>query len=461
MDRRNFLQMSAAGLGAGVLAPLLGGATQQSHFPAKAKRVIYLFQSGGPSQFETFDYKPELAKRHGQELPDSVRRGQRLTGMSGNQATLPIVKSAYSFKQYGQGGTWISDRLPHTAKIADDICVIKTMTTEAINHGPASTFFQTGSQLAGRPSIGAWLQFGLKSLNENLPSFMVLRTKGQGGQPLFARLWGNGFLPSRYQGVQLRASKEPVLYLNNPGDLSRSARRSVLDDIQKLQKLQYEKIKDDEINQKMAQYEMSYRMQESVPEAVDISKEPEHTFKLYGQDARKPGTYAANCLQARRLAERGVRFIQLYHQGWDQHGNLPKMLSNQCLETDQASSALITDLKQRGLLEDTLVVWAGEFGRTVYCQGKLTKTNYGRDHHPRCFSAWMAGAGIKGGMSYGETDDFSYNIQEGSPKMHVHDFHATMLNQLGIDHEKLTYKFQGRRYRLTDVHGHVAKDILS
>ena len=463
MDRRKFLQYSAATAGcmqfptfanenAGLVKP---------HFTPKTKRIIYLYQSGGPSQLELFDHKPILNKMHGKELPDSVRKGQRLTGMSGNQSSLPLTKSIYKFKQHGQSGTWMSELLPHTAKIADDICVLKTMYTEAINHGPGSTFMQTGSQIPGRPSIGAWLQYGLGTDNKNLPPFVVMLTKGKGGQPLFARLWGNGFLPSEYQGVQFRADKDPVLYLNNPGGISRESRKKVLESLAKLQKHRHSIENDPNILSRINQYDMAYRMQTSIPEAVDTSKEPEHIFDLYGKDAKKPGTYAHNCLLARRMAERGVKFIQLYHKGWDQHGGLPGGIKRQCQETDQASSALIQDLKQRGLLEDTLVIWGGEFGRTTYCQGKLSKGNYGRDHHPKCFSMWMAGGGIKGGMSYGETDDFSYNIQPGSKKMHVHDFHATILHQLGIDHERLTYKFQGRRYRLTDVHGHVAKDILS
>lgn len=462
MDRRKFLQYSAASAGC-ISFPLFANENigpGKPHFTAKAKRIIYLYQSGGPSQLELFDHKPVLDKMHGQELPDSVRQGQRLTGMSGNQSSLPLTKSMYSFKQHGQSGTWLSELLPHTSKIVDDICIIKTMYTEAINHGPGSTFMQTGSQIAGRPSIGAWLQYGLGTDNKDLPPFVVMKTKGSGGQPLFARLWGNGFLPSEYQGVLFRPEKDPVLYLNNPDGISRTNRRAVLDSLAKLQKHRHELEKDPNILSRLNQYEMAYRMQKSIPEAVDTSKEPEHIFDLYGQDSKKPGTYAHHCLLARRMAERGVKFIQLYHTGWDHHGGLPGGIKNKCKETDQASAALILDLKQRGLLEDTLVIWGGEFGRTTYCQGKLTKGNYGRDHHPKCFSMWMAGGGIKGGMSFGETDDFSYNIQPGSKKMHVHDFHATILHQLGIDHEKLTYKFQGRRYRLTDVHGHVEKSIL-
>ena len=463
MNRREFLQYSGL-TGSSMMLPSFADeniAIKKPHFSPKAKRVIYLYQSGGPSQLDLFDYKPKLAKLHGQELPDSVRQGQRLTGMSGNQSSLPLAKSAFKFKQHGQSGTWLSELLPNTAKIVDDICVVKTMHTEAINHGPGSTFLQTGSQIPGRPSIGAWLQYGLGTDNPDMPPFVVMVTKGKGGQPLFARLWGNGFLPSEFQGVQFRAAKDPVLYLNNPAGISAAARRNVLDKLAQLQKDQFRSEGDPEINSRIRQYDMAYRMQKSIPEAVDIKNEPDYIFDLYGQDARKPGTYAHNCLLARRMAERGVKFTQLYHKGWDQHGNLPRDIKKQCRETDQASAALVTDLKQRGLLDDTLVVWGGEFGRTSYCQGKLTANNYGRDHHPKCFSMWMAGGGIKGGLSFGETDDFSYNIQPGSSKMHVHDFHATMLHLLGVDHKKLTYKFQGRRYRLTDVHGHVCKEIIS
>lgn len=460
MKRKTLIQsMGAAAVGSALSAEE-NKPSQLTHHQAKAKRVIYLYQSGGPSQIESFDYKPHLEKMHGQELPDSVRQGQRLTGMSGNQSSIPVVKSAYGFKQYGQAGTWVSDILPHTSKIVDDICVVKTLYTEAINHGPANTFMQTGSQIAGRPSIGAWLQYGLKVENGNMPAFVVMKTKGKGGQPLFARLWGNGFLPAEYQGLEFRAEGSPVLYLNNPKGVDLKARRSALDYLSQLREHAFQKEYDPSIMARNAQYEMSYRMQQTIPEAVGVAGEPDYIYEMYGEDSKKPGTYAYNCLLARRLAERGVSFIQLYHKGWDHHGGIPGGMKRQCKETDQASAALVMDLKQRGLLEDTLVIWGGEFGRTTYCQGKIGK-NFGRDHHPLCNSIWMAGGGIKGGMSFGETDDFSYNIQAGSPKMHVHDFHATMLHLLGIDHEKLTYKVQGRRYRLTDVHGHVIKDILA
>ncbi len=465
-NRRQFFSRSAAGIGGIALAQLLGGTAaadsggilQTTHFPAKAKRVIYLFMSGGPSQLDLYDYKPILNEQNGQDLPESVRRGQRLTGMSANQATLPLAGSAFKFAQHGNSGAWLSELLPHTAQVADDLCFIKSMHTEAINHDPAITFFQTGSQVAGRPSMGAWLSYGLGSDNDNLPTFTVLVTKDKGGQPLYARLWGNGFLESVHQGVQFRAGADPVLYLNNPAGISDAGRRRMLDKLAELHRLEYEKTLDPAVNARIAQYEMAYRMQTSVPEVTDVSDEPQHIFDMYGPDSKNPGTFAANCLLARRLAERNVRFIQLYHQGWDQHGNLPNAIKNQCKETDQASAALIRDLKQRGMLEDTLVLWGGEFGRTNYSQGKLTADNYGRDHHPRCFTAWAAGGGIKPGISYGATDEYGYNIAEEG--VHVHDFQATILHLLGIDHLRLTYKHQGRRYRLTDVHGEVVQEIL-
>jgi uncharacterized protein (DUF1501 family) len=438
--------------------PSLGGVLKNLHTPAKVKRVIYLFMSGGPSQIDLWDHKPLLRERNGDPLPAEVRMGQRLTSMSGNQAVLPLAGSQFDFQPQGSNGTLISELLPHTAKVVDDLCVIKSMFTEAINHDPAITFFQTGFQIAGRPSIGAWLSYGLGTANKNLPSFCVLVTNGKGGQPLYARLWGSGFLPSVHQGVQFRAGKDPVLYLNNPAGISSSSRRQLLDRLRELNQLQFDQSLDPAISTQIAQYEMAYRMQTSVPEVADLSQEPEHIFELYGPDSRKPGTFAANCLLARKLAERDVRFIQLFHRGWDQHGNLPSAIANQCRETDQPCAALIQDLKQRGMLDDTLIVWGGEFGRTSYSQGKLTATNYGRDHHPRCFTMWMAGGGVKPGMVYGETDPYSYNITQDP--MHVHDLHATILHLLGIDHERLTYKFQGRRYRLTDVHGHVVKQLL-
>ena len=469
MTRRDLLTRVGMGFGGIALSELLrstgtaraaGGALSATHHPPTAKRVIYLFQSGGPSQLETFDYKPILNERQGEPLPDSVRQGQRLTGMSGNQSSLPLAGSIFKFAQYGQSGTWLSELLPHTAKVVDEFAVIRSMTTEAINHDPAITFLQTGNQLSGRPSIGAWLSYGLGSDNENLPAFVVLITKGKGDQPLYSRLWGTGFLPSNYQGVQFRSGKEPVLYLNNPAGVDRASRRQMLDRLRDLHELERESTGDPEINTRIAQYEMAFRMQSSVPEVTDLSSEPAHIFDLYGPDAKQPGTFAANCLLARRLAERGVKFIQLYHQGWDQHGGLPNGIRTQCRETDQPAAALLTDLKQRGLLNDTLVIWGGEFGRTNYSQGKLTATDYGRDHHPRCFSMWMAGGGIKGGTVYGETCPFGYNVVKD--EVRVRDFHATLLHLLGIDHERLTHKFQGLDARLTGVEeSRVITEILN
>ena len=471
MNRRHFLSKSSLGLGAAALSSLLGPSTAwandpdkgvlgKPHFAPKAKRVIYLFMSGGPSQHDMFDHKPKLREMNGQDLPESVRQGQRLTGMTANQQSLPLAGSQFDFARHGKSGMWVSELLPHTSKVVDELCFVKSMHTDAINHDPAVTFFQTGSQQPGRPSMGAWLSYGLGSDNENLPGFIVMLSRNRdGGQPLYSRLWGSGFLPSLHQGVQFRSGKDPVLYLNNPPGVSGTDRRRVLDYLQKIYQEQYTRVQDPEINSKIAQYEMAYRMQTSVPEVMDVSGEPDYIYDMYGPDARTPGTFAANCLLARRLVERDVKFIQLYHMGWDQHGNLPKAIKGQCKATDQASAALVMDLKQRGLLEDTLVVWGGEFGRTNYSQGKLTKTNYGRDHHPRCFTIWMAGAGVKKGFSYGETDEFGYNITENP--VHVHDFQATLLHLLGVDHERLTFKHQGRRFRLTDVHGHVVNDILA
>ncbi len=470
-SRRRFLKRTSLGLGSIALANLInpvkglaqakgpGGIMGSYHHTPKAKRVIYLFQSGAPSQIETFDYKPGLEKWHGKEIPDSVRGTQRNSGMVTEQSTFPLVKSYYKFSQHGSSGAWISDLLPHTAAVADDLCIVRSMYTEAINHEPAVMFVQTGSQLTGRPSIGSWLSYGLGSDNENLPAFVVLVSKGGGAQPLSASAWGNGFLPSHHQGVQFRSGKDPVLYLNNPYGVHSQDRRRALDYIRELNQHQFGIWGDPEINSKIKQYEMAFRMQTSVPEAVDLKGEPDHVYDLYGEDARIPGTFAANCLMARRLAERDVKFIQLYHMGWDQHGNLPRDIKRQALGTDQASAALITDLKQRGMLDDTLVVWGGEFGRTSFSQGRLTKDNFGRDHHPGCFSIWMAGAGVRAGMSYGMTDELGYNVVSNG--VHVHDFQATLLHILGIDHERLTFKQQGRRYRLTDVHGHVVHDILT
>ncbi len=471
LSRRELLNRFGMGLGGFALAQLLhpvsgfggpilgtGGVLGQPHFPPKAKRVIFLFMSGGPSQLETFDYKPMLNDRNGEELPASVRMGQRLTGMSGNQATLPMAGSIFKFQQHGESGAWVSELLPHTAKVVDKLCFVRSMYTEAINHDPAITFFQTGSERSGRPSIGAWIHYGLGSDTENLPAFVVLITKGKKGQPLYSRLWGSGFIPSRHQGVQFRSGRDPVLYLNNPAGIEDESRRSMLDQLRVLHELKRGEAPG-EIDTRIAQYEMAYRMQTSVPEVMDVSGEPESIFELYGPDSKTPGTYAANCLLARRLAERGVKFIQLYHQGWDQHNTLPKDIQTQCRETDQPSAALIADLEARGLLDDTLVVWGGEFGRTNYSQGKLTSNDYGRDHHPRCFTMWMAGGGTKPGTLYGETDEFGYNIVKN--KVHVHDFQATLLHLLGIDHRLLTYFYQGRHFRLTDVHGRLVKGILA
>ncbi len=468
-SRRYFFGRSAAGIGVAALASLMNesrAADSQAHgglpgfpnFAPKAKRVIYLFQSGGPSQMDLFDYKPTLNDLRGSELPDSIRRGQRLTGMTSRQASFPVAPSKFKFAKHGQSGQELSELLPHTAKIADDLCIIRTLNTKAVNHDPAITFFQTGAQLAGRPSMGSWLSYGLGSDNRDLPAFVTM-VSGDGGQPLYDRLWGSGFLPTRYQGVKFRSVGDPVLFLSNPDGVDNGTRRRMLDDLAQLNRLKLDEFGDPEIATRIAQYELAYRMQTSVPELTDVSAEPQHIFELYGEDSKKPGTYAANCLLARRLAERGVRFIQLFHRGWDQHVNLPEAIGKQCAATDQASAALITDLKQRGLLEDTLVVWGGEFGRTVYCQGKLTAEDYGRDHHPRCFSIWLAGGGIKGGITYGETDDYCYNITD--KPVHVYDLHATMLHCLGIDHEKLTFKFQGRYFRLTDVHGEIVRELIA
>jgi hypothetical protein len=473
MSRREFFGRFALGVGGMALASLLrtealgaphaanpfAGILDQPHFAPKAKRIIYLFMSGGPSQLDLFDPKPLLTQRNGQELPDSVRMGQRLTGMTGFQASLPLAGSIFPFAQHGQSGAWLSELMPWTAKVADQLCFIKSMHTEAINHDPAITFFQTGSQIAGRPSMGAWLSYGLGSANENLPGFVVLISKDRIDQPLYARLWGNGFLPSLHQGVQFRSGRDPVLYLKNPAGISSQSRRKMLDRMAELHALQFEDLGDPEINSRVAQYEMAYRMQTSVPDVMDISAEPERVFELYGSEAREPGTFAANCLLARRLAERDVRFIQLYHPGWDHHGGLPQGIRRQCKDVDQAAYALLTDLKERGMLDETLVVWGGEFGRTNYSQGKLTATDYGRDHHPRCFTVWMAGGGVKPGTSYGATDDYGYNVAENP--VHVHDLQATILHLLGLDHERLTFKFQGRHYRLTDVHGKLIKSVLA
>ena len=471
-NRRKFLSRMSIGLGSAALGSLLipdlfsSSSPEEAilqglpHFAPKAKRVIYLFQNGAPSQLETFDYKPLLNKMIGQNLPESIRNGQRLTGMTASQTTFPLVGSYFGFKQYGNSGAWVSDLFPHMSKIVDDICIVKTMHTEAINHDPALTFFQSGAQQGNRPSMGSWVSYGLGTENSNLPAFCVLLSRGKGnGQGVYSKLWTNGFLDSVHQGVQFSSGENPILYLQDPDGMDRNTRRKMVDQIAALNEMELKNFGDPETAAKISQYEMAYRMQTAVPEIMDTSRESEDIIKLYGADCLVPGTYAANCLLARKLSETGVRFVQLYHQGWDQHGNLPNEMKGQALDVDRPSAALITDLKQRGLLDETLVIWGGEFGRTNYCQGKIAPENYGRDHHPRCFSIWMAGGGIRPGMVYGETDELGYNIVQNP--VHVHDFQATVLHQLGLDHEKLTYKFQGRRYRLTDLYGSVVKDIIA
>ncbi len=481
LTRRQFFGLSSKGIGIAALASMLardgysfvpggvqdhdpktGGLAGLPHYAPKIKRIIFLHQSGGPSQFETFDYKPALEKLHATELPDSIRKGQRITGMTSGQSAFPCAKSIFKFSQHGQSGAWISELLPHTAKLADELVIMRSIYTDAINHDPAITFIQTGFQQPGRPSLGSWVSYGLGSDNQNLPAFVVLLSQAHAlntDQPLFSRLWSSGFLPSSYQGVRFRAGSNPVLYLHDPPGIDTTSRRQMLDVVGKLNRIRHDAYGDPEIETRISQYEMAYRMQTSVPDLMDLTKEPESTFEMYGPESRKPGTYAANCLLARRLAERGVRFIQLYHRGWDQHNDLPRDLALQCQGTDQPTAALITDLKQRGLLDDTLVIWGGEFGRTVYCQGKLTEANYGRDHHPRNFVMWLAGGGLKKGMVLGETDDYSYNIV--SDPVSVYDLQATILHLLGIDHKRLTYKFQGRYFRLTDVHGELIEKILA
>ncbi|MDB5344535.1 MAG: hypothetical protein JWP89_2912 [Schlesneria sp.] len=465
-SRRAFLGGTGGALGLTALGSLLADESPPipdlSKIAPRAKRVIFLFQSGAPSQIELFDHKPGLEKRKGENLPESIRQGQRLTNMTAGQDSFPVVPSMYKFAQHGDSGATISELLPHLSGVADDLCFIKSMHTEAINHDPAVTFLTTGAQLAGRPSLGSWLSYGLGSENKDLPAFVVMLSRGTGrpnDQPLYDRLWGSGFLPSRHQGVKLRSGGDPVLYLSNPAGIDATLRRDMLDDQAALNRIQHESAGDPEIETRIAQYELAFRMQTSVPELADVSQETEQTFDLYGPNSRKPGTFAANCLLARRLAERGVRFIQLFHMGWDQHTNLPTQIPQQARDIDQPCAALIKDLKQRGLLDDTLIVWSGEFGRTVYCQGNLTATNYGRDHHPRCFTMWMAGGGIRGGVTHGETDDYSYNIVRDP--VHVHDLNATILHCLGVDHHQLTYKFQGRHYRLTDVHGEIIRPVLA
>lgn len=468
LTRRLFLGRTSLGVGTGlgsaVLASLLAEpSVAEPGFPGRsprAKRVIYLCQSGAPSQLDLFDHKPGLTRLFGQELPDSIRRGQRLTTMTSGQKSFPVAPSQFRFRRHGESGARISELLPRTAGVADELCFVRSMYTEAINHDPAITLLQTGSQQAGRPSLGAWLSYGLGSENKNLPDFVAMTSWSlSGGQPLYDRLWGSGFLPTRHQGVRFRAVGDPVLFLSNPPGVSRALRRALLDDVARLNRLKHDSFGDPEIETRIGQYELAFRMQTSVPELTDFSDEPRHILESYGDDVKRRGSYASNCLLARRLCERGVRFVQLFHRGWDQHQNLPKNIRELCRATDQSSAALVADLKQRGLLEDTLVVWAGEFGRTVYSQGELTATNYGRDHHPRCFTIWMAGGGVRAGSTYGRTDDFSYNVAENP--VHVHDLNATLLKLLGIDHKRLTFKYQGRHHRLTDVHGEVVDPLLA
>lgn len=469
ITRRQFLGRASTGIGAAALASLLNpqlsaaqGNAGIPHFAPKAKRVIWLTQAGAPSQLDLFDYKPGLRDMFDKDLPDSVRNGQRVTGMTSGQARFPIAPSVFSFKQYGQAGHWLSELLPHTARLADDLCIIRSMHTEAINHDPAMTMLQTGSQVAGRPSFGSWLSYGLGSENADLPAFVVMvsRPSGNGNaQPLHERMWGSGFLSPRYQGVRFSAGKDPVLFLANSPGITSARRRAMLDDLADLNRIKLDEYQDPEIQARIDQYEMAFRMQASVPELADLSKEPASVFDRYGPESRKPGTYAANCLLARRLAERGVRFIQLYHRGWDQHSDLPAHIRTQCYDTDQPSAALVEELKERGLLDDTLVIWGGEFGRSVYSQGELTATNHGRDHHPRCFSLWMAGGGVKPGTIIGETDDFSYNVIKDP--VHIHDLNATALHLLGFDHTRLTVRNQGRDYRLTDVHGKIVRAAMA
>ncbi len=472
LTRRHFFGKTAAGIGAAALGSLLNRTQAagnvsapvyplaETHFRPKAKRIIYLFMAGGPSQLDLYDYKPPLDKLHGTELPASIRMGQRLTGMTSGQKNFPVVKPIFKFSPHGQAGTYFSELVPNIAGLADDIAVIKTVNTEAINHDPAITFIQTGFQQPGRPCTGAWLSYGLGSANQNLPAFIVMISSGkESDQPLYTRLWGSGFLPSEHQGVQFRGTGDPVLYLSNPDGIDQATRRRMLDGIAALNRKQFETYTDPEIATRIAQYEMAYRMQTSVPDLTDLSKEPASVLEMYGPDVKKPGSFAYNCLLARRMAEQGVRFVQLYHRGWDQHGALPRRIREQCQDTDQPSAALVKDLKSRGLLDDTLVIWGGEFGRTVYSQGAIEPNNYGRDHHGRCYSIWMAGGGIKPGISYGQTDDYGYNVVENP--VHIHDLNATVLHCLGLDHERLTYRFQGREFRLTDIHGELIKGILA
>ena len=470
-SRRDMLARCGYGIGLAALGSLLGQCDARAattpagtfpNFKPRAKRVIFLFQAGGPSHLDLFDYKPAMSGRFGQDIPPSIFGGQRVTGMVAQQDRFPVVPTMYGFKQYGECGLWLSELLPHTGKIADQICVLRGMNTEAINHDPAITFIQTGSQLPGRPSMGSWVDYGLGSENQNLPGFVVLNSLPGNGMPdqgLLSRLWGAGFLPSRYQGVQFRSGEDPVLYLSNPPGIDPKIRRSLLDGVAELNGELHQRAGDPEIETRIAQYEMAFRMQSSVPDLVNIANEPDYIHELYGEDSRKPGTFAANCLLARRLAERNVRFIQLYHRGWDHHGGLPQKLPVLAHDTDQAAAGLVLDLKQHGMLDDTLVIYGGEFGRTPYAQGSPKPDNYGRDHHGRVFSLWMCGGGVKPGIVHGSSDDYGFNVAEGG--VHIHDLQATILYLLGIDHLKLTYLFQGRQFRLTDVSGSVVKEIVA
>jgi len=460
LDRRSLFRGAAGCVAGASLASLMEAegraapAAFATPFPARARRVIWLFQSGGPSHMDLWDHKPDLRRFHGQEIPDSVRGDQRITGMTSGQSSFPVVAPMFEFARHGECGRWVSELLPHTAKLVDRICVIKSLNTDAINHDPAVTMIQTGTQELGKPSIGSWLSYGLGTENRDLPAYVVMISHGTGRpvgmqQPLFARLWGSGFLPSAHQGVKLYGGREPVLYLHDAPGIDRASRRAMLDRLAAMNRMQEEATGDPEIAERVAQYELAFRMQRSVPELVDLRDEPEEVFDLYGPESKTPGTYAANCILARRLAERGVRFIQLFHRGWDQHENLPRTIVGQCRDTDQPSAALLSDLERRGMLDDTLIVWGGEFGRTAYCQGNLTQDNYGRDHHGRSYTMWMAGGGVRGGVEYGSTDDFCYNIAENP--VHIRDLSATILACLGIDHAKLTYRFQGLEQRLTGV----------
>ena len=470
IDRRKFLNIGARGMGAMGLASLAQpgmlnaagrGAMGEPHFKPKAKRVIYLFFSGGPSHIDMYDYKPAMRKIHGIELPDSIRNGQRITGMTSGQKSFPCVAPMFEFKQHGQSGGYFSEILPNVASIADEISLIRSVNTEAINHDPAITYINTGTQQIGHPSMGAWLNYGLGSLSDDLPGYIVMISKGRGGsQALYSRLWGSGFLPSKHQGVKFRSSGEPVLYLNNPPGITSGSRRAILDSINAVNRAKFEETQDSEIQTRIAQYEMAFRMQASVPELTDLKSEPDHVFEQYGKDAKSPGKFAYNCILARRMLERGVPFVQLFHRGWDQHGNCPRDVRRQCEDVDQPAAALVRDLKQRGMLEDTVVICGGEFGRTIYSQGSLTKDNHGRDHHGRCFTMWMAGGGIRKGHVHGETDDFSYNIVRDP--VHINDLNATVLQCLGIDHERFTYRYQGLDQRLTGVQGaRVVNEILA